>query len=209
MAILGRNCRTEDEVREATLAHLPVGRAWQSRTGGPHPGSVLFAYWSVVAGALHDAYRRACALELELLCSTAVETRPEWLREHGLPDACGVEQDPCTRALPIIDDLCDLLVRLAEAAGFRANCDQLARYCGERAGRARAGRARTGGTGRPRSTVVLRVDISDQPRLRPSRAGRYRAGPVRRCSFDVARLRCAVEPFVPAHADLVILTYGE
>jgi hypothetical protein len=209
MAILGTGCKTEDEVREATLAHLPVGRAWQSRTGGPHPGSVLFGFWAGVATALYAAYRRACALELELLCSTAVETKPDWLREYGLPDACGVEQDPCARAQPIIVDLCDLLVRIAAGAGFAVSCDRLARYCGERSGRARAGRARAGGSGRPPSTLVLRVDISNQPRIRPSLSGRYRAGLVRRCSFDVGRLRCVVEPFIPAHADLVIVIFGD
>ncbi|MEN5084250.1 hypothetical protein ABE438_17355 [Bosea sp. TWI1241] len=207
--MLGRDCRSESEVREAVLAHLPPGRAWQTRTGGPHEGSVLFAYWSAAASALHGLYLRACALERELLCSTAIETRPEWLREFGLPDACGVEQNPCARGLPIIDDLCDLLVRMAEAAGFRVRCDRLARYCGERAGRARAGKARAGGTGRPPSTIVLRVDVSDQPRIRPALTGRYRAGRVRRCAFDVARLRCVVEPFIPAHADLVIVTFGD
>jgi hypothetical protein len=208
MAVLGSNCKTEDQVREAVLAHLPVGRAWQSRTGGPHPGSVLHGFWAAVATALHAAYRRACALELELLCSTAIETRPEWMREYGLPDACGVEQDPCARGLPIIEDLCDLLVRIAAGAGFSAFCDRYARYCGERAGRARSGKARVGGTGRPRATLIMRVDVSDQPRIRPSLTGRYRAGPIRRCSFDVARLRCVLEPFMPAHADLVITTYG-
>lgn len=209
MKRLGENCRTEDEVLDATLAHLPVGRAWQSRTGGPHPGSILHSYWSVVAGALHHAYQKACALELELLCSTAVETRPEWLREYRLPDACGVEQNPCARGLPIIEDLCDLLVRIAAEAGFAIGCDRLARYCGERSGRARSGKARTGGTGRPRSTIVLRVDITNQPRMRPWLSGRYRSGIVRRCSLDVARLRCVVEPYIPAHADLVIVTFGD
>lgn len=208
MPTLGSNCKSEDEVREATLAHLPVGRAWQSRTGGPHIGSVLYGFWAVVATALHDAYRRACALERELLCSTAVETKPEWMREYGLPDACGVEQDPCARAQPIVEDLCDLLIRIAAGAGFTVSCNRLARYCGERAGRARAGRARAGGSGRPRSTLVLRVDTSNQPRIRPALTGRYRAGRVRRCTFDVARLRCVVEPFMPAHADLVIVTFG-
>ena len=207
--VLGVRCRTEDEVREAVIAHLPVGRAWQSRTGGPHPGSILYAYWDAAASALHALYLRACALEREILCSFAVETRPEWQAEYALPDACGVDQDPCPRGLPIIEDLCELLVRLAQNAGFRTSCDRHARYCGERAGRARAGRDRAGGTGRPRATLVVRVDISDQPRQRLARAGRHRAGLIRRCGFDVARLRCVLEPFVPAHADLVVLTYGE
>ncbi len=209
--ILGRDCPTETEVRDSVFAALPRGRAWQTRTGGPHPGTVLHGYWAAVAGSLHDLYLRCCALERELLCSTAIETKPEWAAEYGLPDGCGVEQDPCPRGRPIIGDLCDVLEAIAASAGFVITCARLAIYCGERAGRARAGRARTGGTGRPRSTLLILVDLSGMevlPAFRPARAGRYRAGLLRRCRFDVERLRCVLEPFVPAHAELVIQPVG-
>lgn len=209
--ILGRDCPTDDSVSESVFAALPRGRAWQTRTGGPHVGTVLYGFWSAVAGELHDFYLRCCALELELLCSTAVETKPEWAAEYGLPDGCGVDQDPCPRGKPIIGDLCDVIEAIAAAAGFIVSCSRLAVYCGERVGRARAGRARAGGAGRPRSTLLIQVDVSQidaLPSFRPARAGRYRAGLPRRCSFDVARLRCVLEPFVPAHAELVIQPVG-
>lgn len=209
--ILGQDCLTEDQVRDIVFAELPRGRIWQTRSGGPHAGTVLHGYWSTISDSLHDLYDRDCALELELLCSTAIETKPEWEAEYGLPDGCGVEQDPCPRGRPIIGDLCDLLEGTAFAAGFVITCARLAVYCGERVGRARAGRARAGGAGRSRSTIIVQVNTSalaHLPEMRPARAGRYRAGLLRRCSFDVGRLRCVLEPFVPAHADLVIQTFG-
>ncbi|MBN9459067.1 MAG: hypothetical protein J0I54_20735 [Bosea sp.] len=209
--ILGRLCPSIEDVRAAVFAYLPRGRAWQTRSGGPHPGSILYGYWSAVADEVKRLYDRGCALELELLCSTAVETKPEWAAEVGLPDGCGVEQDPCPRGHPILGDLCDLLERTAASAGFSIVCSRAAIYCGERVGRARAGRARAGGAGRPRSTLVILVDIAAMeqlPAFRPARSGRYRSGLLRRCGFDVAKLRCVLEPFVPAHAEILIQPTG-
>ena len=220
-------CPTFEETRAGLLALLPRGRAWQSNIGGPEPyhdaafdprafdaesfdtedrsGSVLFRFWSAVSVVFDYAHQRLCALQLEMFCATANETRDQWLVEYGLPDPCDPFPDLCAKVRAIGGARCDYFRNIAAAAGWSIDCTDTSYICGARAGCARAGCAKPGNAHSVDFSVIVDLGASTSYgglKQTPPRAGLLRTGLPFACPPDISPLACVLERVVPAHVRL-------
>lgn len=225
-------CPTLPEIMEATLALLPRGRAWQTNEGGPQPGydaafglgfqtdafattskrkSILWHYWYAHAMVVHFLTQRACALREEFWCSTINETRPEWMIEYGLPDACDPFPDLCTKVTAIGGTRCEYYAEVAARMGWTIECSEAREFCGSRAGCALAGRARAGRVINTSQLKVI-VHLGSSPAYSggntglPALAGRFRAGRRHICGPNYSPLRCLMSRVV--HAEIQIVYEG-
>jgi hypothetical protein len=222
-------CPTLDDVTSAVLKLLPRGRAWQTDDGLPMPGqeigfnptafdvdafstvqttpSILWQYWRSFAVVLQFATQRMCDLRLEFWCQSISETRDEWMKEYGLPDACDPFPDLCTKVSAIGGTQCDYYASVAAMSGWSISCIEQVAFCGSRAGNALAGRARAG---RMMNTSQLRIVVfqNESPALAnvgknlPPLAGRFRAGRRNSCGPDLSPLACILSRIVHAEIQL-------
>lgn len=224
-------CPTREEIRDAILAILPGGRAWQTREGGPFAGiqpafqenafqesaftqvskrrSKLYEFWWAISGLLLFVYNRLCDLRLEFWCATHRETHDLWMAEYGLPDPCDPFPDLCTKVAAIGGTRCEYYSMIAARAGWTISCDISRSLCGGRAGCAKAGRSRPGNRSSA-AVMIIRVFTKESPafvagRSLASKAGRLKAGRGLTCAPNINPLRCILDRVV--HAE--ILTHYE
>jgi uncharacterized protein YmfQ (DUF2313 family) len=223
-------CPTLDEITSACLALLPRGRAWQTHEGEPMPGyevafnpqafnkeafvttrrkpSILWQYWRAFAIVMDYLTQRACALREEFWCQSVNETRDAWMYEYGLPDECDPFPDLCTKVAAIGGTRCEYYQSIAARAGWSIDCLEQVVFCGSRAGRGLAGRARAG-TSANLATLRIRVFLNDSEAIKPtgrylpSIAGRMRAGRRQTCGPDLTPLKCLLSRIV--HAEIQLL----
>mgnify|MGYP001086257033 CR=1 FL=1 len=221
-------CPTFPEVLAATLALLPRGRAWQTRDGGPHPGSeiafepaafdneafqtarrrpsVLWQFWAAVADVFTFVNQRLCDLRWEFWCATTNEQRDGWLKEYGLPDACDPFPDLCLKVAAIGGTRCEYYAVVAARAGWSIACIDSG-HCGTRVGsrRSKAGRMKPGATRGARITIL--VDLDSSPafvgnRFAKAKAGRLKAGRRLACGPDMRVLECLLSRVI--HAEIEV-----
>jgi len=225
------HCPTRDETLAALLALLPRGRAWQSNLGGPEPyrdaafsagsfdpaaydakptsGSVMYRFWSAVAGVIDFAHQRLCALALEMFCATANETRDQWMIEYGLPDPCDAYPDLCTKVAATGGTRCEYFAVIASRAGWAIWCDDGSEWCGDQIGDFFAGAGMIGNA--LAAVLTITVDTHASPSFTgsvqtPPQPGLLMAGLPLACDPDISSLQCLLERIVPAHVSLVYLT---
>lgn len=224
-------CPTLEECREALLALLPRGRAWQSHDGGPlprvagtfdasafdtvtafegrkRPGSIIWAFFAALAHQVHFACSRLCALREEFFCATARETHAEWMAEYGLPDACDPYPDLCAKVSALGGATCDYFAAVAARHGWSVECIDFA--CGAHAGGLLAGEAQAGG--KRAAYLTLKIDTAASPAYAagmqtPSLAGRHLVGRPLACGPDVSPIQCVMERIAPAHLVLQYEVY--
>jgi uncharacterized protein YmfQ (DUF2313 family) len=197
-------CPSLDETHRQLLALLPQGRAWRTRQGGPEPGSVLWSFWRAAARAVQALEARACALRLEFWCESLIETRPEWLTDYGLPDACDPFPDLCAKVAAIGGQTCDYFVALAAQAGWAIACVP---DLSARAGCFQAG-CGAPGPGDPQASLRIAVDLAGSPAYggkaqRVFQAGCSQAGNPLACGPDMGPLICILSRVLPAHLIII------
>jgi len=224
-------CPSLDDVTSAVLKLLPRGRAWQTHEGLPMPGqeigfdpdafdsdafstarsapSILWQYFRSFAAVLQYATQRLCDLRQEFWCQSISETRDGWMKEYGLPDACDPFPDLCTKVAAIGGTRCDYYAQVAARSGWSISCIEQVTFCGSRAGKALAGRAKAG---RVMGLSTLRVVVfqNESPALAnagrnlPPLAGRFRAGRRHSCGPDISPLICILSRIVHAEIQLTV-----
>lgn len=220
-------CPSIAESIASTLALLPSGRAWQSREGGPtpfhdaafdpaafdpaafdattKPGTILYRFWAAIGAVRNFIETRLCALRLEFWCATMSETRDQWMKEYGLPDACDPFPDLCTKVAAIGGTRCEYYQEVAARAGWSITCSDVD-GCGDMAGCALAGDA-IAGPGFHYATLLITVDLQNSPAFTgadetPPLAGVFLAGLSAACPPDISPLMCVIERIV--HAEILI-----
>jgi hypothetical protein len=193
-------CPSLEETHHQVLALLPPGRAWRSHEGGPEQGSVLWSFWRAAARVIQALEARVCALREEFWCQTLVETRPEWLNDYGLPDACDPFPDLCAKVGELGGQRCDYFVAVAARAGWAIACVP---DISARAGCMQAGCAAPGPAD-PQATLRIRVTLAASPSYggptqRPFQAGCATAGASLACGPDLGPLICILSRILPAH----------
>jgi hypothetical protein len=224
-------CPTLDEITTAVLSLLPRGRAWQTNDGLPRPGqeiafnpkafanngafpttqessSILWQYWRSFAVVMFYLTQRLCALRLEFWCQTADETRDEWMTEYGLPDDCEPFPDLCTKVAAIGGTRCEYYAAVAARMGWTIECVEQTVFCGSRAGKALAGKAKAGVLlGAATLKIIVHLNSSPAytgPRIRSSRAGRMRAGQRLSCgALALIPLQCLLSRII--HAEILTI----
>lgn len=221
-------CPTKDDALAAVLALLPRGRAWQSHDSGPEPhhdavfdpavfdpavfdtesreGSTLYRFWEAVANVLTFANQRLCALINEMFCATQVETRPEWMTEFGLPDACDPFPDLCTKVAAIGGSRCEYFAAIAARAGWSIDCIDTAVACGGQMGCSQIGTSARYG-GQQATLLQLIVYTAESPAFvgqmqTPPVFGRLQMGMPITCAQNFDSLRCLMDRVAPAHVEI-------
>lgn len=230
-------CPTLYESIAATLKLLPRGRAWSANDGG----STFARYWDWLAGlagaqppswpagfvqtgfyAAIGVVRnfletRLCALRLEFWCATMSETRDQWMKEYGLPDACDPFPDLCTKVAAIGGARCEYFNSIIARLGWRAECFERSAHCGAMAGCSRAGCRGSVAGDQSYLGLVIKVHTGE-PIVLPTISGLYRAGKAgairagQHPSCDqielpsVQPIRCLMDRIAPAHATIQYVT---
>lgn len=229
-------CPTLIESQQATIASLPRGRAWPANDGGntlhrliawldglsaapvSWPiGFVQAGYFAALGAVRNFVETRLCALRLEFWCATISETRPEWMAEYGLPDACDPFPDLCLKVSAIGGSRCEYFNEIIARLGWRAECFERSAHCGARFGSGRF--ARRGDTFGGSNYVGLIIKVhtgepnispSIETRYRPARFGALRFGHRPSCDTiehpSVAPIRCLMERIAPAHVEIQYVT---
>src|SRR5579885_738606 len=232
-------CPTLYESIAATLKLLPRGRAWPANDGG----GTLARYWDwltalagakpagwpsgfvqtgfyAAIGALRNFIEtRLCALRLEFWCATMSETRDQWMREYGLPDACDPFPDLCTKVAAIGGARCEYFNLIIARLGWRAECAERSSFCGTRAGCRGALAGCRGAVAGDSSFLGLIIKVhtgepivvpSIETLYRPARAGAFRAGQRPSCDTiehpSVQPIRCLMDRIAPAHVTIQYVT---
>lgn len=197
-------CPTLDECHGVLRDLLPRGRAWD---GARRPGTTLWRFWRAVAEPFFFINARICAASEEFFCSTASETRDQWLIEYGLPDACDPFPDLCAKVAAIGGTRCAYYAAIAARAGWSITCDEGADGCGSQPGCGQAGDFQPGsrpGPARLRITVHLAESPAYQaPTVPVPQAGCLQAGQRLACGPDVSPVICLLERVVHAHLDVI------
>ena len=196
-------CPTVDELQRELLALLPPGRAWGG-AGGPSPTSTLAKFWRAAAVVIQALEQRLCDLRNEFWCASIAETRPEWLNEYGLPDACDPYPDLCTKVAAVGGQRCEYFVAVAARAGWTIECRKDVQ---SRAGCMQAGCARPG-YGDPQASLRIRVYLSRSSSYinhgtGPFQPGRSMAGQLLGCGPDISPLQCILARLLPAHLKIL------
>lgn len=195
-------CPTEDQLAQQALTLLPRGDAWATSDGAILESSVLVRYWRAVSDVFAFVYRRLCALREEFWCATQSETRAEWMREYGLPDACDPYPDLCAKVAAIGGARCEDLIAIAARAGWTIAC---AEGCGGEAGCMEAG-LDPAGSGSSGGILYILVLADESPAYVPldsmAEAGCMEAGQALRCD-PLEALRCLMDRVVQAHLFVV------
>jgi uncharacterized protein YmfQ (DUF2313 family) len=194
-------CPTTDELVPQFMALLPRGRAWPTS-----PGSTVWKFWRAVAAAFADLEARICALRAEFFCQTVAETRPAWLAEYGLPDACDPFPDLCAKVAAIGGARCEYFAAVAARAGWGIRCLYVAPVG---LGCFQFGCTPVGKTGDRPGTLRVQVTLSSSPSYggstqRTWQFGRSSFGQPFGCGPDLGPLKCLLGRILPAH---VAVTY--
>jgi len=181
-------CPSTDDLLPQVLALLPQGRAWQSREGGPRPGSVMYGYFRAIADVFAQASRRLCDLRLEFFCASRAETDDLWQAEYGLPDACDAFQDVCAKVAAIGGTRCEYFAEVALRSGWVISCTE------------------------GPATLTITVDMEASPAFVPATVpqplyGHYVMGNPLGCDpASVEGLKCLLERIVHAHIAVTYVT---
>ena len=181
-------CPTLDQTHQHLLALLPQGRAWRSPNGGPEPASTMWKFWRAIATPVQALEARLCALRAEFFCATASETRPLWLADYGLPDACDPYPDLCTKVAASGGQTCAYITALAAKAGWSVSCRPIGSD--------------------PLGSLRLRINTAAStayagPLQKKFTAGCGLVGQSLGCSPDIGPVQCLLARILPAHLQII------
>ena len=199
-------CPVKAQIIPQLLALAPRGRAHGNHDGLPQPDTLIFQFWSAVASVWEYVNQRICALALEFFCASIVETRPAWLVEYGLPDACDPYPDLCAKVAAIGGRGCAYYAAMAQRAGWAVTCVSNSSSCGSFAGRAQAGCGQAGGLAA--GIIIINVSLSSSPAyargaFTPSLAGRMQSGMTLSCGPNIGPLQCLLARIIPGHLQVI------
>lgn len=132
-------CPDLEEMRAATFALLPRGRAWGTHDGGPWPRSVIYRFFSVIAELRRQFNARMCDLRRQFWCDTTDEMLDVWLTQYGLPDDCDPFPDLCDKVRAIGGQTCDYFRDRTHRKGWVIDCIAFHDRCGAQFGCSRYG----------------------------------------------------------------------
>lgn len=196
-------CPSEDQTRDAILALLPRGRAWQTHEGRPDTTSTIYRFWQAVAYAFWLVNSRLCALRAEFFCRTASETLPEWMVEYDLPNDCEPYPELCDKVNAIGDGRCQTYIDIAARAGWDIECLDNAQACGNFIGDFSLGEDMPGNVSQAGEIIIL-VHTATSPSFTGTYSGApfvgdMYAGETLDCDPDVAALMCILDRVIHAH----------
>lgn len=192
-------CPSVAELAPQIRALFPRGRAWSL-----DPASMLMRFCRVLATGFSELEARICALREEFWCATVAETRPEWMAEYGLPDACDPYPDLCSKVAATGGATCAYLAARAAVAGWSIRCvEASAGLCGGQVGDLSVG-CDSVGMGATAGTLLIEVELAESrayvaPDFDLPRLGAFQVGQPLGCGPDIGPLKCLIERITHAH----------